>query len=62
MPPRPEPDQEPPVDAPTWTPDVREPDPDLLPDELPVPKAKRGLAGTRSPFDEMRPKLRVSPS
>jgi hypothetical protein len=36
VPPRPEPDEEPPVDLP-WTPDVREPDPDLLPDELPVP-------------------------
>ena len=37
MPPKPEPTEEPPMDAPTWTPDVREPDPDLLPDELPVP-------------------------
>ena len=37
MPPKPEPTDDPPVDAPTWTPDVREPDPDLLPDELPVP-------------------------
>lgn len=37
MPPKPEPNDEPPVDAPSWTPDVREPDPELLPDELPVP-------------------------
>jgi len=37
MPPKPEPNEEPPVDAPAWTPDVREPDPDLLPDELPLP-------------------------
>ncbi|MER8430097.1 hypothetical protein NKH15_07060 [Mesorhizobium caraganae] len=37
LPPKPEPTEEPPVDAPTWTPDIREPDPDLLPDELPVP-------------------------
>lgn len=27
MPPKPEPNKEPPVDAPGWTPDVREPDP-----------------------------------
>lgn len=37
MPPKPTPSDDPPVDAPTWTPEVREPDPDLLPDELPVP-------------------------
>lgn len=37
MAPKPVPSEEPPVDAPTWTPDVREPDPDLLPDEMPVP-------------------------
>nr|WP_095203407.1 hypothetical protein [Mesorhizobium carmichaelinearum] len=37
MPPKPAPNEEPTVDAPSWTPDVREPDPDLLPDELPVP-------------------------
>jgi hypothetical protein len=37
VPPKPEPNEEPPVDAPAWTPDVREPDPDLLPDELPLP-------------------------
>jgi len=37
MPPKPEPNEEPPIDPPAWTPDVREPDPDLLPDELPVP-------------------------
>ena len=36
MPPKPEPTDDPSVDAPTWTPDVRETDPDLLPDELPV--------------------------
>ncbi len=29
----PPPDGAPPPDAPTWTPDVKEPDPDLLPDE-----------------------------
>ena len=43
MPPKPEPD-DPPVDAPTWTPDVREPDPDLLPDELPVPNPDENRA------------------
>ena len=37
--PKPEPADEPPAEAPTWTPDVREPDPDLLPDELPVPNS-----------------------
>lgn len=37
MPPKPEPTDDPPVDAPTWTPDMREPDPDFLRDELPVP-------------------------
>lgn len=36
-PPKPEPSDEPPADAPTWTPDVREPDPDLLPEEAPTP-------------------------
>ncbi|MET2825469.1 hypothetical protein [Mesorhizobium shangrilense] len=35
--PRPDPNDEPPADAPTWTPDVRESGPDLLPDEMPTP-------------------------
>ena len=35
--PKPAPDRNPPAEAPTWAPDVREPDPDLLPDELPFP-------------------------
>ena len=36
-PPKPGPADEPPADAPTWTPEVREPDPGLLPDEMPTP-------------------------
>lgn len=35
--PPPTPDTDVPMPAPEWTPEIKEPDPDLLPNELPVP-------------------------
>lgn len=35
--PQPKPDNDVPMPAPGWTPEITEPDPDLLPDELPTP-------------------------
>jgi hypothetical protein len=56
---RPDNDDVPPP-APTWTPEVEEPDPDLVPDELPTPNPDENRAppihaGQPKPFPEPEP-------